>query len=138
MREEFYSESEADTRRIANEVCARAPINSVITLTGDLGAGKTTFVKGVAEFCGIFEPITSPTFNIFNMYSGPTNLVHMDAYRLSSAHDFEALMVDEFLVEPYFFVVEWPENVSDALPNRRINVTIEGCVADSRKISVEF
>ena len=138
MREEFYSESEADTRRIANEVCARTPVNSVITLTGDLGAGKTTFVKGVAEFCGISGPITSPTFNIFNMYSGRINLVHMDAYRLSSAHDFEALMVDEFLVELYFFVVEWPENVAAALPKRRINVTIEGCVADSRKISVEF
>lgn len=138
MREEFYSKNEADTRRIALEVCSRAPVNSVITLTGDLGAGKTTFVKGIAEFCCVSEPITSPTFNIFNIYIGNINLVHMDAYRLSSAHDFDVLMVDEFLVEPYFFVVEWPANVVDALPKRRINVTIEGNISDSRKISVEF
>ena len=138
MREEFYSESESDTRRIANEICARTPVNSILTLTGYLGAGKTTFVKGVAEFCGISVPVTSPTFNIFNMYSGSINLVHMDAYRLLSAHDFEELMIDEFLVKPYFFVIEWPENVADALPKHRINVTIEDCAADFRKICVEF
>lgn len=138
MTDVFYSQSADDTRQIAQKICESLPLNTVITLSGDLGAGKTTFVKGIAEFCEISEDITSPTFNIYNIHTGSINLVHMDAYRLKSADDLDALMLDDILFPPYFFVVEWPQNILSALPAKRVDITICEKLPGEREIVVTW
>jgi tRNA threonylcarbamoyladenosine biosynthesis protein TsaE len=85
--------------------------NSMVALGGDLGTGKTTFVKGVAEFFGIRDNITSPTVNIFLPYFGRLNLLHVDAYRLNHPREIEAIALEDFLIPPFGLLVEWPGNL---------------------------
>lgn len=89
--------------------------NCILTLSGDLGSGKTTFVRGLARGLGIQQAITSPTYNIYNIYSGDIQLLHMDAYRLNGTADMEELMLEEFLQPPWIIALEWPEKISEWL-----------------------
>lgn len=82
----------------------------VCSLDGALGAGKTTFVKGIAWGYDISDEITSPTFNLMSMYSGSINLIHIDAYRLEPG---ERLDVFDFAVDPYVVFVEWADNLTE-------------------------
>jgi len=115
-----------ETLALAENLAAFLPENHTLALQGELGAGKTTFVKGLAQAWGITEDITSPTFNIFTLYRGARNLLHLDAYRLENVRQIETLMVDEFLEPPFCLAVEWPENVSPWLPDNcwRLNLNI--------------
>lgn len=117
LRLGIKSSSADETMAIAAEIAALIPSDQVIALHGDLGAGKTTFVKGLARSWGINEEITSPTFNIYTIYQGKRNLVHLDAYRLSNEVDVENLLLEEFLISPYCLVVEWPENIESIIPS---------------------
>jgi tRNA threonylcarbamoyladenosine biosynthesis protein TsaE len=116
LREGITTRDPAATRAIAAEFARALPTGTVLALHGDLGVGKTTFVQGLASGLGINAPVTSPTFNLFTLHRGTVNLVHLDAYRLGSAREFEALLVDEFLSPPWIFAVEWPERISEAIP----------------------
>ncbi len=111
----ILTDSPEATELIARAVAQALPQNCTLALHGDLGAGKTTFVRGLARQWGICGHITSPSFNIYNIHEGTRQLVHVDAYRLESAADFEALMLDEFLRPPYCLAVEWPEKITGAL-----------------------
>lgn len=116
LKQGILSSSAEETISIATQITDFIPEDQVIALHGDLGAGKTTFVKGLARGWEIKEEITSPTFNIYTIYQGNRNLVHLDAYRLSNEGDIENLLLEEFLVSPYCLVIEWPENISSILP----------------------
>ena len=88
-----------ETRSLAAEWASTLPPDSTVALHGDLGSGKTTWVQGMARGLGISEPVTSPTFTIYNLHRGPERLlVHLDAYRLSSPAEAEELLLEEFLV----------------------------------------
>jgi len=91
------------------------PPDTVLALHGDLGAGKTTFVRGLARAWGEAGPLTSPTFNYFLIYRGHRQLIHLDAYRLGRPEDFDSLLIDEFLESPWCLAVEWPENLGNRL-----------------------
>lgn len=117
LREGICTTAPDQTERIAAEFAAEIPVDQVIALHGDLGAGKTTFVRGLARHWSISEPITSPTFNLFTLYQGTRQLIHMDAYRLASAADLDALMIEDFMHSPWCFVVEWPERIPEAIPD---------------------
>lgn len=110
------SRSAAETEALAAKLAAVLPVNSVLALHGDLGAGKTTFVRGLARAWDIQENVTSPTFNLYTIYKGERQLIHLDAYRLGSGADLDALMIEDFLISPWCFAVEWPERIPDALP----------------------
>ncbi len=115
-----------ETISAARELALSLPKNSTVALHGDLGAGKTTFVQGFADAFGIAEQITSPSYNIYTIYEArERQLIHMDAYRLPSPRAAEALMLDEFLREPWCLVVEWPEKLGDFLPAGTIHVFFE-------------
>jgi tRNA threonylcarbamoyladenosine biosynthesis protein TsaE len=116
LREGITTRDPTATRAIAAEFARALPPGTVLALHGDLGVGKTTFVQGLASGLGITAPVTSPTFNLFTLHRGTVNLVHLDAYRLGSAREFEALLVDEFLSPPWIFAVEWPERIAEAIP----------------------
>ncbi|MDR1590594.1 MAG: tRNA (adenosine(37)-N6)-threonylcarbamoyltransferase complex ATPase subunit type 1 TsaE [Puniceicoccales bacterium] len=80
----------------------------IVALHGDLGAGKTTFVKGIGRAFRVTDSVTSPTFSMMAEYSGTMNLVHIDAYRLDNSERLEVL---EYIQSPYVIVVEWPESL---------------------------
>lgn len=93
----------------------------VIVLSGDLGAGKTTFVQALAEVLGVDEVLTSPTFNIIKNYQTThsvfSNLVHMDAYRLESEAELEPLRFNELLKQPKTLIcIEWGEKIKSSIP----------------------
>ncbi len=92
------------------------PENVALALHGDLGAGKTTFVRGLARGWGVAGPVVSPTFNYFLLYQGARQLAHLDAYRLTRPEDADSLLLEEFLQTPWCLAVEWPEKMGDRLP----------------------
>ena len=110
------SKSAAETELLAAKIGAILPVDTALALHGDLGAGKTTFVRGLARAWGIQEAVTSPTFNLYTIYKGDRQLIHLDAYRLDSGVDLDALMIEDFLQPPWCFAVEWPERILEALP----------------------
>jgi tRNA threonylcarbamoyladenosine biosynthesis protein TsaE len=96
----------------------------VVTLSGDLGAGKTTFVQGVASALGVTAPVTSPTFVIIHHYEGRFPVVHMDVYRLDYIQEVLDLGFEELLQPDAVMLVEWGEAVSPLLPRRYLDVEI--------------
>ena len=124
LREGITTRDPAATRALAAEFARALSPGTVLALHGDLGVGKTTFVQGLASGLGISAPVTSPTFNLFTLHRGPVNLVHLDAYRLGSAREFEALLVDEFLSPPWILAVEWPERIAEAIPSEALHLEL--------------
>lgn len=104
--------SPEETVALARDLARSLPDQAVLTLEGDLGAGKTTFVKGLALAWRIQEPVTSPTFTIYNLYRGDRQLAHMDAYRLDASPEiWDELMLEELLSPPFCLAVEWPSKL---------------------------
>jgi tRNA threonylcarbamoyladenosine biosynthesis protein TsaE len=110
----------------------------VVALSGHLGAGKTTFVKGLAEGLGAAEArdVVSPTFLRCVAFEGPVRLVHVDAYRMRGAADVRELGLDEDLAGGAVVAVEWPEVVEDALPADHVRIAIEHAAEDRRRVRV--
>lgn len=124
LRKGFRSQSAEETESIAAQLATTVPADSVIALHGDLGAGKTTFVRGLARAWGISEAVTSPTFNLYTIYKGERQLIHLDAYRMESGANLDALMIEDFLQSPWCFAVEWPERIPDALPEDSLHLEL--------------
>lgn len=118
LRSGFASSSAAEASEFAADFARTLPADFAISLSGDLGTGKTNFVKGIARGLGISETVKSPSFNVFCVYEIPAGgkLAHIDAYRLSSPEAFDYLLVDEVAPPPRILCVEWPEAVEPALP----------------------
>ena len=113
---------------------------TVVTLGGDLGSGKTTFARGIARAYGVEDAVKSPTFVIEKVYVPAvgrfSRLVHIDAYRLSGAHDLEVLGWKELIEEPTnIIILEWPEKVEGAIPADAVKVSLEFAGENVRKIS---
>jgi tRNA threonylcarbamoyladenosine biosynthesis protein TsaE len=134
----IHSTSEADTEALGERLGTELPPGTVIALEGDLGAGKTCLVRGVARALGIEQPITSPTFAIINRYRGETaDLVHMDLYRISGADEALAMGFDEYLTPRSFTCIEWPERADELLPPGTLQIIITyGDTPSSRTISI--
>lgn len=119
MTEGIFTRSTEETMALAERLALALPADATVTLQGPLGAGKTTFVKGLARGLGIQDMVTSPTFNLYHLYRGSRLLLHLDAYRLTSAAEAEALLLEEFLASPWCMAVEWPEHIREFLPEPR-------------------
>lgn len=117
LRAGLVSRSREETQQAAAALAHVLPVDTTLALHGDLGAGKTTFVQGLARGLGIQEGVTSPTFTLFNLYTtGSRRLLHFDAYRLERPEEADALMIEDFLISPWCLAVEWPEKVAAWLP----------------------
>jgi tRNA threonylcarbamoyladenosine biosynthesis protein TsaE len=112
----WATHSPAETEAAGAALAAVFPVNTVMALRGSLGAGKTTFVRGLARAWGVADPVTSPTFNYYLLYQGARQLAHLDAYRLEKPGDFDSLMLEEFLRTPWCLAIEWPEKLGPRLP----------------------
>lgn len=133
----YKSTSEKDTEQLGADFSKELPGGSVVAMYGDLGAGKTAFVRGMARGMGISCRVTSPTFTIVNEYFGERELIHFDMYRLSSADELFDIGWEDYLSRGAVCAVEWSENVREAFGGDEINVTIEKLSDNERKITIE-
>lgn len=134
-----FTESCEETERFAEEWSQNLVGGDVVLLHGDLGAGKTHFVKGIARALGVDDVITSPTFALHNVYQGKTLVLnHFDFYRVESSEEVELLGLNEFFFDKSgICAIEWSENVSDLLPPHCISVTLEKISDNARRIVIE-
>ncbi|WP_414659962.1 tRNA (adenosine(37)-N6)-threonylcarbamoyltransferase complex ATPase subunit type 1 TsaE [Horticoccus sp. 23ND18S-11] len=131
LRTGITTRTAAETRALAAELARALPPDSTLALHGDLGVGKTTFVQGLARGLGIRDAVTSPTFNIFTLHRGRTNLLHLDAYRLERAEQVEDLLLGDFMISPWCLAVEWPEKIAGWLPATTLHLEL-GIAPDER------
>jgi tRNA threonylcarbamoyladenosine biosynthesis protein TsaE len=131
LRSGLITASAEDSRAAAAELARALPPDATLALHGNLGAGKTTFVQGLARGLGIQEAVTSPTFAIFTLHRGPVTLLHVDAYRLESAQQVEDLLLADFMISPWCMAVEWPEKIAEWLPPTTLHLDL-GIAADER------
>lgn len=123
---EIRIKSEDDTKRLGLEIADMARPGDVVALIGDLGAGKTTLTKYIAEGLGVKEEITSPTFTIVNEYkSGRMPLYHFDAYRLENGIDMMDIGGDDYLYGDGLCVIEWADRIAEVLPDETYCVFME-------------
>lgn len=118
----YISKSEEDTIKLAKEYAKTLNKGEVVVLRGDLGAGKTAFMKGVAEYFNL-TGVTSPTYAYLNVYGDL--IYHYDCYRLSSGEEAELLGLTDYFGGDNICFIEWAENISDALPKSVKTVTIK-------------
>jgi tRNA threonylcarbamoyladenosine biosynthesis protein TsaE len=130
---EFFSRSPEQTRRLGMRLGALLQPGDLVCLSGDLGAGKTTLVQGIAQGWGSTDSVSSPTFVLVNQYRKPdgVSLYHLDAYRLQNAIEAEDLDLD-LMIESGALVIEWPERILPALQEDRLWVTLRWMADEQR------
>ena len=118
----YTSYSEQDTMELAQNIESEKFLNMVICLKGELGSGKTVFVKGFAQSLGIDENITSPTFNLVKEYlNGEMPLYHMDVYRLEDGDD-GSIGLQDYFSKGGVTIIEWSDLIKDSLPEERLEI----------------
>ena len=132
---EHVTNSPSETEALGESLAGQLEPGTVIAFTGDLGAGKTAFTRGLARGLGVQERVTSPTFTIVNEYEGGRlPLFHFDMYRLGSADELFDIGWEDYLARGGVCAVEWSENVSDALDNDCLRVDIRRGENDDQRI----
>jgi tRNA threonylcarbamoyladenosine biosynthesis protein TsaE len=127
--------SPEETRRLGSEIIGNVPTSMVLSLIGDLGAGKTEFVKGLALGLGIVSDVTSPTFTILHEYSGGRlPLFHMDFYRLEVERELDEIAFDEYLRAGGICAIEWGDKFPKRLPPDTVKVVFSIDEGDRREI----
>lgn len=127
-----------ETEALGEELARTLRPGDVVLVRGELGAGKTTFVRGAASALGVTDPVTSPTFSIGHRYKGSELTVsHLDLYRLSSLSGEEPDLLDDYLGEGRVAFVEWPEDSSRELQGAKVTVTLTHLGDDRRRVEVE-
>ena len=132
---ELLSHSPEDTEDIGARLAEQLEPGAVVAFTGDLGAGKTAFTRGLARGLGIPDRITSPTFTIVNEYEGGRlPLFHFDMYRLGSADELFDIGWEDYLRRGGVCAVEWSENIADALGEEAVRVGIRRGASDQERV----
>ena len=134
----YKSHSAEETKEFAKKLTKELKAGDVLCMYGDLGAGKTAFVQGLAKGLLIDQYVNSPTFTIVNEYMGILPLYHFDVYRIGSSDEMFDIGFDEYIDGEGVSVIEWAELIEDILPESRYNITINKTdEEDVREITVE-
>lgn len=134
----IHTHSPEETVSAAERIGALLRGGDVIAYKGGLGAGKTTFTRGLAVGMGLPDEVHSPTFSLVNEYRGGDKVMyHFDMYRIMNAEALETTGFYDFLSEESVIVCEWSENISECLPVNTITITINYCGENEREISIE-
>jgi len=133
----YTTHSEAETEALGETFARSLPDGSVVAFYGELGSGKTAFVRGMARGMGIDALVNSPTFTIVNEYIGPRSLFHFDMYRLGSADELFDIGWEDYLGRGGVCAVEWSENVADAFEGGEYVVRFLKTGDESREITIE-
>ncbi len=137
MKQEFFSNSEKDTENIAAELAKQLKKGDFIAFFGDLGSGKTAFVRGL---CSVFcknARVSSPTYAIVNEYRGDVDIFHFDMYRITDDDSLYSTGFYDYLDRGGICAVEWSENITFALPEDRYDVTFEKTGETGRRIVID-
>lgn len=142
MRIKGSHEMEIEAARFVRALTPRSHGAVVVALSGELGAGKTAFVKGVAKALGVEEHVTSPTFVILKIYDlidqSFKRLIHMDAYRLKGEKHLKVLGWDELISDPNnLIMIEWPEMIPGAIPESAQRIAFSYSGEDEREIDIQ-
>ena len=135
MRASVATSSAEETEAVAARLAAHLRLGDVVTVAGELGSGKTTFVRGAARALGVTAPVTSPTFTIGHRYAGRSDVSHLDLYRFTGVSPAEWGDLEPYFEDAVAFV-EWPEAGQDVLPDPRVAVQIEHAGGDRRRIEL--
>ncbi len=133
----YITNNESETEALGAAIAEKLPGGSVVAMYGDLGSGKTAFVRGMARGMGLRCRVSSPTFTIVNEYLGERELIHFDMYRLGSAEELFDIGWEDYLNRGAVCAVEWSENVPGAFYGDEIKVVFEKTGSTGRKITIE-
>ncbi len=130
----------AETETLAAAAAARLTAGDVVLVSGELGAGKTTFVRGAARALGVREPVVSPTFTVGARYRGRgVTVAHLDLYRLGGLEDEDPALLAEYLSAETVAFVEWPERAAEgALGHVALRVALEHLGGDARRVTLDW
>ena len=131
--DDYFSKSVEDTERFAEEFGKKLTGTEIIALYGDLGAGKTSFTRGLARGLDVEDSVTSPTFAIVNEYSGTYPLYHFDMYRIENWNDLESIGFFDY-INNGIIIIEWSENIEGALPSEIIKIFIDKTDNENERI----
>ncbi len=138
MAERHRTESAAETEAIGAVLAARLEPGDLVVVSGDLGAGKTTLVRGACRALGVAEPVTSPTFTIGQRYQAAEGWVsHLDLYRLAGLDGEEPALLDDYLTADAIAFVEWPAAAAGRLGSPAIEVRLRHAGGDVREIDID-
>jgi tRNA threonylcarbamoyladenosine biosynthesis protein TsaE len=139
MRTVLRAETAEETRAVGEAIASLLVPGDAIALTGELGAGKTTFVQGAARALGVTSAVASPTFTLVREYRGRIPVAHADVYRLSRVQDVVDLGLEEMIEEGNVLFVEWGDAVEGLLPEShlRVELTTTGPETEARRVVVE-
>lgn len=137
MEEEFTSQSPEETISLGRKFAQVLKVGDIVCLKGELGAGKTHFVKGMAEAFGISrQEVQSPTFTLINEYLGSPPLYHMDCYRMESPNEALEIGAEEYFYGEGICVIEWPERIEPIIPPESIWIIIDSPDKKTRKFVI--
>ncbi len=134
--QEYLTHSEAETEQAGADFARALPDGKVVAMYGELGSGKTAFVRGMARGMGLTCRVSSPTFTIVNEYEGPRELIHFDMYRLGSADELFDIGWEDYVNRGSVCAVEWSENVEDAFFGDEVVVRFEKLGQTTRRITI--
>lgn len=139
MKYDFITCSAEETIALAEKIGKLLKAGDCIAYYGDLGAGKTTFTRGLAMGLGLPDAVSSPTFSIVNEYHGnkALSLYHFDMYRIGNSDELETTGFYDYPMNESVFAVEWSENIEDAFPDDVIRININGSGDNIRTITIE-
>lgn len=129
----LITHSAAETQAVAEKLATLVKAGTVITLDGDLGAGKTTFTQGFGKGLGVTRNVNSPTFTIMKQYQGRLPLYHMDVYRLEDTGD--DIGLEEYINGDGVAIVEWSNLIESSLPTERLAITIKRIGDEERQLT---
>jgi tRNA threonylcarbamoyladenosine biosynthesis protein TsaE len=132
----FRTSSAAETEEVGAEIAAEVAAGDVVLVSGELGAGKTTLIRGACRALGVTEPVTSPTFTIGQRYAGRIPISHLDLYRLEGLEGEEPGLLDDYLTEDAVAFVEWPLAAESTLERVALRVELAHEGGDRRLITV--
>jgi tRNA threonylcarbamoyladenosine biosynthesis protein TsaE len=128
--------SARETEALGAELAGRLAPGDVVLVAGDLGAGKSTFVRGAARALGVEGPVTSPTFTIGHVLAGRVEVAHLDLYRLTTLEGEDPALLEDYLTPERIGFVEWPAVGEAAVPRVAARVTLEHAGGDRRRIEI--
>ncbi|HTU46571.1 MAG TPA: tRNA (adenosine(37)-N6)-threonylcarbamoyltransferase complex ATPase subunit type 1 TsaE [Bryobacteraceae bacterium] len=134
----FETSSDEKTRALGRQLAPQLPERGVVLLIGELGAGKTTLVQGIAEGRGAAraEDVSSPTFTLIHEYGDPVSVYHIDLYRLDTLEEARRLGLEDIYDAPGLVLIEWGERFPELLPRQRVEIRIRHAGEDRRAIEV--
>ena len=133
---DVVTETAEDTRKVAQALAELLVPGDVVSLTGDLGAGKTTFVQGAARGLGVTDQVTSPTFVLVREYRGDVPVYHLDVYRLDRLQEVIDLGFEDLLDPAGVVFVEWGDAIGPLLPDEHLRVELRAGDGDARRLSL--